>query len=191
MNFEEEIKNSPTMSDFCRRIGVSNGGGGFKKAKKIIEEYGLDTSHFDYGGSKRRLNVVVEKVCPVCSKTFETQKSGNRKEKVTCSHSCSNTYFRRGTQNGNWSDDAYRSSCFLYHDKKCIVCDEDKIVEVHHLDGNKKNNKIDNLVPLCPTHHQYWHSRFKYLIEDKIVKYIQEFKISNNETIRNKDLQYE
>jgi hypothetical protein len=29
---------------------------------------------------------------------------------------------------------------------------------------------------LCPTHHQYWHSRYKEEIEDKIYNYIKEFK---------------
>lgn len=47
---------------------------------------------------------------------------------------------------------------------------------VHHFDENKKNNTKENLIPLCPTHHQYWHSRYRFLVEGKIVKYIKNFK---------------
>lgn len=49
----------------------------------------------------------------------------------------------------------------------------DKIVEVHHFDGNNTNNTPENLMPLCPTHHRYWHSRYKELVYDKVVKYIE------------------
>ena len=109
------------------------------------------------------------KKCPVCGDWFSSKG-------VTCSHGCANTFFRSGDKNPNWSDNAYRTTCFKYHAKKCVVCGEDKVVEVHHLDENKKNNKPENLVPLCPTHHKYWHSRYKYLIEDLILNYIEVFK---------------
>ena len=33
------------------------------------------------------------------------------------------------------------------------------------------NDEITNFVPLCPTHHQYYHSRFRYLVKDKIDEY--------------------
>jgi hypothetical protein len=65
----------------------------------------------------------------------------------------------------------------LYHKKECVVCGENNIVEVHHLDGNSKNNLPKNLIPLCPTHHQYWHSKFKHLVVDKINQYINNFTI--------------
>ena len=94
---------------------------------------------------------------------------------MTCSHSCANTYFRSGINNPNWKENTYRTTCFLYHKKECIICGENKIVEVHHLDENNKNNSPNNLIPLCPTHHQYWHSRYKVEIEQKVIDYITEF----------------
>lgn len=45
-------------------------------------------------------------------------------------------------------------------------------MEAHHYDGNKNNNAPENLVPLCPTHHRYWHSRFRYIIKKRIDEYI-------------------
>lgn len=111
------------------------------------------------------------KICPVC----ETKYSKNSK---TCSYACANTLFRSGTNNGNWKDSSYRSTCFKYHKKECIICGENKIVTVHHFDENRNNNNPENLIPLCPTHHHYCHSRYKYEIENMILEYIKNFKLS-------------
>jgi predicted nucleic acid-binding Zn ribbon protein len=113
------------------------------------------------------LNPANIKECVVCSKPIKNWKTG-----YTCSNACSNKHFRSGENNGNWKQDAYRTTCFAKHEKKCVVCGEQNIVEVHHLDHNDKNNDPSNLIPLCPTHHQYWHSKFKYLIENKVRDYI-------------------
>lgn len=45
--------------------------------------------------------------------------------------------------------------------KKCVICEFNKIVELHHLDGNKKNNARENLIGLCPNHHKMVHN-FKF-----------------------------
>lgn len=113
------------------------------------------------------------KLCVVCQQPIK-KKNGKRdfKKQITCSYACSNTKFRSGPNHCNWSEDAYRSTCFHFHKKECIICKEKNIVEVHHLDENNKNNKPENLIPLCPTHHQYWHSRYKNLIEQQIQDYI-------------------
>ena len=42
---------------------------------------------------------------------------------------------------------------------------------VHHYDENHYNNDPRNLIPLCPTHHQYVHSRYK----DEIICTIDEY----------------
>lgn len=101
------------------------------------------------------------KECPVCAKQHS-------KDGITCSYSCANTYFRSGMQNGRWKQDAYQTTCFEAYGKKCIVCDEKKIVAVHHLNENHNDNRTENLVPLCPTHHQYMHSRYKNEIQPYI-----------------------
>lgn len=53
--------------------------------------------------------------------------------------------------------------------KKCLVCDFDKIVEIHHLDHNHKNNSPQNLVGLCPNCHKLLHSlRYQKEIFDNL-----------------------
>lgn len=52
---------------------------------------------------------------------------------------------------------------------KCLICEFDKIVELHHLDENKKNNSEENLIGLCPNHHKMLHDfRFKKEIRGKL-----------------------
>lgn len=105
--------------------------------------------------------------CPVCGREKKSRKN------VTCSRSCANTFFRRGPRTE--AKNNYRSIAFRHHDKECVVCGENKIVAVHHMDGDHYNNDIKNLVPLCPTHHAYWHSKWRCLIEDKVRAYQETF----------------
>lgn len=114
----------------------------------------------------------VDKKCPVCKKTFST-KSGGNKSRTTCSRKCSNKHFsdlrtRPVTK--------YQTICFNHHEKKCVVCGETKIVAVHHFDHNRYNNDPSNLVPLCPTHHAYCHSRYHKLVDKKINQYVTKVK---------------
>lgn len=36
-------------------------------------------------------------------------------------------------------------------------CDEKDVLDIHHIDNENSNNKIENLVVLCPTHHRKVH----------------------------------
>lgn len=117
------------------------------------------------------LNPINLKPCPNCQKPIK-----NYNTSLTCGYSCSNTLFRTGRANGSWKDSVYRTTCFLHHTKECVVCKENLIVEVHHLDEDNSNNSPDNLIPLCPTHHKYWHSRHKHLVEFRVTEYINEWK---------------
>lgn len=45
--------------------------------------------------------------------------------------------------------------------KACVICGFDRVVDLHHLDQNKKNNSETNLIGLCPNHHKMLHD-FKY-----------------------------
>jgi hypothetical protein len=124
---------------------------------------------------------VIEKNCPVCGNIFNAQ-GRSKKHKTTCSHACANTFFRSGINHPNWRESSYRTTCFHYHKHECVVCKENKLVEVHHLDENNQNNSPSNLVPLCPTHHQYWHSRHKADVELIIYNYVKAFLESINES---------
>jgi len=115
------------------------------------------------------------KLCLECNEPIKNWQSS-----TTCGYKCSNKYYKqheiKDLSNRKVSSYVYRRQCFKNHKKQCIICGEKNIVAVHHYDGNRKNNESQNLIPLCPTHHVYWHSSFKHLIEDKVIKYVNEIK---------------
>lgn len=183
MNYVDIIKECFNYSDFCKKLGYYNNGNGINKVKNIIKENNLDITHFGKKNKNRKYDII-EKKC-ICGKIFKTQK--NRKEKETCSIGCSNTKFRSGKNHGNWKDISeyttrtnrfskkYREICFKYHNHKCVICDEYKILDVHHFDENIFNNKPDNLIPICATHHNYLHSSYSCEIFKKVIDYRNEF----------------
>lgn len=174
---EEHIKNSETISDAIKLIYGFDNGTTRRKFNKLVKENNYDITHLR---SRRLKHKVVIKECPVCGVEFETQ-IGTKNEKSTCSYSCSNTYFRSGKNNPNWKlisdskDRKYRDICFIYHNKECVVCGEDKVVAVHHYDEDHNNNEPSNLIPLCPTHHHYVHSKWKEEVIEKINEYRDKF----------------
>jgi hypothetical protein len=177
---EQTIKESESVSEVCRKLGWKRQGNTVRKIKIFIEENNIDISHFRIHnqytlGYKKPKWEKIEKICPICENTFTTSK-GHPREKTTCSYSCANTYFRSGEDNPNWKEKrGHREVCFQHHKKKCIICEETLIVAVHHFDGDNKNNKPDNLIPICPTHHTYYHSGYRDMVEQKIIDYRNEW----------------
>lgn len=169
------VRESHSKREVLRLLLLPVNGGSIVTLNERLIKDNIDTSHFvNTGAAKNRKYQQIKKVCPVCGNTFVTQE-GHKKEKVTCSHSCSNTYFRKGSVYNTSQLKSYITICFKHHEKKCVVCGEDKIVAVHHYDGNNTNNEPNNLIPLCPTHHSYWHSRYRGEIQEIVEKYKQSF----------------
>ncbi len=118
--------------------------------------------------------------CAECETSFYKNESAKKKSKsglFFCSRACKDSaqriggikeimpaHYDSGLKN-------YRAICWRHHKKECVVCGEDKVVAVHHYDENHDNNDPNNLVPLCPTHHQYVHSKHKHLVIEKIDKW--------------------
>jgi len=174
--FFEIVRKSRSKSDVCRYLNIPINGTGMRKVDMMIKESGIDISHFRLGVLPKY--ETIEKICPVCTGVFKTLKN-HKDEKITCSRACANTYFRSGANNGNYNNEAYRNICFQYHEKECVICKEKLILCVHHMDGNHKNNDPENLVPMCPTHHQYFHSRYRQMVEPQILEYLRKWKLKN------------
>ena len=174
--FEKLIKESYTIGQFRKALGLPCNGCSRKKVISIIEKHSLDTSHFDKGKSRRKYERE-ERECPVCKGIFEIKKNTRGEKQITCSRSCANSYFRIHAGNGNYDNlKSYKKICYRHHERKCVCCKEDKILDVHHYDGDRNNNSPENLIPLCPTHHRYVHSKYKNEIIDKINSYIKKWK---------------
>lgn len=52
----------------------------------------------------------------------------------------------------------YREKCLKEKGDACFVCDKERKIVVHHIDHDRSNNDIDNLVPLCYGCHRKVHS---------------------------------
>ncbi len=117
--------------------------------------------------------------CFCCKNQFDVQEREKlypQKDVYYCSRSCANSIGGKAKAEKHHHDGVanYTTVCWRHHEKSCIVCGEHKIVSVHHIDENHSNNDPKNLVPLCPTHHQYVHSRYRNEVQPIIDKYVKE-----------------
>jgi hypothetical protein len=71
---------------------------------------------------------------------------------------------QRGVANPNWKGGrssykaGYRVICFQTWPRECARCGAVEKIAVHHIDGDKQNNRPDNLVPLCSGCHRKVHA---------------------------------
>mgnify|MGYP006273278739 CR=1 FL=1 len=53
---------------------------------------------------------------------------------------------------------SYRRVCLDTKGEQCQICDTTEDIVVHHVDGDRGNNAIDNLVPVCKSCHGKIHT---------------------------------
>lgn len=99
--------------------------------------------------------------CEHCNKKFYATRSDiSRSRAGFCSRSCAGRYKnqRRGTNSPLYTTGSasYRQMALDYYPNCCRICGYDtlNVLQVHHIDGNRLNNGLDNLIILCPTHHK-------------------------------------
>lgn len=54
--------------------------------------------------------------------------------------------------------EAYREKCLSEKGQECTICGSRKNIEVHHIDGDRSNNDLANLAPVCRSCHSGIHS---------------------------------
>lgn len=134
-----------------------------RKRKHLVDKFGENVE----------FNVVCEK-CNTQFSVVEREHLHPQRGHYFCSRRCANSVGGRAKADKHHADHvaSYTTVAWRYHEKKCVVCNEELIVAVHHLDENHENNDPKNLVPLCPTHHQYMHSRYRKLIKHNVDEYV-------------------
>ena len=104
--------------------------------------------------------------CDQCGSDVEKKKSDITKSNLRnglhfCNKTCSGLY-RTGERSGNWKGGTqdYRKNALEEYDKKCNECGYDEytqVLQVHHIDHDRTNNKLENVKVLCPTCHVVEH----------------------------------
>ncbi|MEI8123758.1 MAG: HNH endonuclease signature motif containing protein [bacterium] len=147
-----------------------------KKFKRKRSQIKLAIKHFcsaycsDQG---RRRGKMIK--CFVCGKSvYKSLKDLNisKSKKYFCGHICGNKWIgeqQRAENNPNWDGGASSYKELLKRTgikKECVLCgkDDTRILCAHHLDKNRRNNKMENLIWLCRNCHFLVHNYKKEII---------------------------
>lgn len=106
--------------------------------------------------------------CAVCGKEIYKTPSQIAKSKSglsfcnkSCACSYNNTKLRSGKNHPSWTGgkSSYDEIAYKTYKKECSICkfDDENALEVHHIDEDRNNNDIDNLMILCANHHSLVH----------------------------------
>lgn len=148
-----------------------------KKVTLVCENCGCSFSRSKYEAERRRKagkrvfcsqncaskirakECLVDVKCKECG-TFFSRKKSLVGENVFCSRSCSNTHSNKkmvgpGSRNYKHGKSMYRYNALKNKMPICEVCGFDKeyAIEVHHIDKNRENNSIENLMIVCANCH--------------------------------------
>jgi Zn finger protein HypA/HybF involved in hydrogenase expression len=132
---ENTVKLANCWFDWLKILNIPKGGCNYRTLKRKANLYNIDVSHFNYDYARTHNGLRVVK---------------NRSDKeIFCLNSCINkTNLKKA-----YIDRVLNGSC------KCEMCgitdwnNKPLIMQLHHLDGNPKNNVKENLQLLCPNCH--------------------------------------
>lgn len=154
------------VCQFCQQtfnvlLKEHNRGGGLYCSKKCVSE------------SLKKTRINNEK-CNLCNAEFyitNSRKKASKSQFVFCSRKCKNKAQAIGNGfdsmlpshyglSDSGKSETYRRIAFENHPNHCHDCQWNvhlAVLDVHHIDLNRKNNSPENLMILCPTCHTVRH----------------------------------
>lgn len=127
--YVELIKTSSSLCEVCRKAGIVATTGNYKTLKKIISDEDIDVSHFKRQGGKQLAKPLEDYL--VTGGTISSYKLKNK-------------LFKYGLK-----------------EKKCEECGLTEWMgkpinlELHHKNGDPRDNRLENLEIMCPNCHSY------------------------------------
>jgi len=132
---EEAVKTSLSFRQVLAKLGLQEAGGNYQQLKKYIKEYNLNISHFKGRGWNKGLKLpstprIDLKKILIKNSEFQSYKLKNRliKEKLKPAH-CEQCGWAKYSPDGRLP------------------------LELHHINGNARDNRLKNLLILCPNCH--------------------------------------
>ena len=130
---EKKVKDCYSLCELLRRLGLAPKGGNLRTIKDKLIEFNVDCSHFTGKAWNKNSNnpVYIKKILPTLSEN-SSLRSACVKEHL----------FRLGLK-----------------ENKCELCGLTEwrgaplVCELHHINGDTTDNRIENLIILCPNCH--------------------------------------
>lgn len=132
--YEEAIRNSKSIAEACRYLGLKYAGGNYKTLNQAIKEYNIDTSHFTGKGWNVGLKFKPYKEYTLEQVLVEDSNYGSSKLKKKLLDSGVKEYKCECCGRTEWNGDVIP-------------------LELHHINGDNTDNRIENLQILCPNCH--------------------------------------
>lgn len=133
-DYENAIKNAKSIAETCRNLGLKCAGGNYKTIKDFIKEYNIDTSHFTGQGWNVGLKFKPNKGLELKEVLIKDSKYQSYKLKNKLLSEGVKEYRCEGCKRTEWNG-------------KPIP------LELHHINGNNSDNRLENLQLLCPNCH--------------------------------------
>lgn len=131
------VKNSVSIAETCRLLGIKDAGANYQTVKKLINELNLDISHFTgrawNQGKKYRIIKPARKLEDILTTNSNYQSYKLSKRLINAGikqHQCENCKLT------HWLDQLIK-------------------LELHHINGDRTDNRIENIQLLCPNCHAY------------------------------------
>lgn len=131
---EAVIMDCDSLSQVLEKLGIPRAGNNTATLRKKLEEYNIDYSHFTYGTKNKKgiENYIPAKAYLGTGKYIQTSKL---KEKL----------FKEGLKKNECENPD--CPCKGYWLGNPLVC------QLHHINGNNTDNRLENLQILCPNCH--------------------------------------
>ncbi len=140
-DFVEAVKHSSSIREVIRKLGLIPAGGNYNTFHRLVLLYKVDTSHFLGQAHNRGKGI------------YNGYKGFRGTPPVTTKDYLSNIRF---IQSDTLKKRLIKEK---YFEHKCYKCDRKTWnkspipIELEHIDGNNRNNSLDNLTILCPNCH--------------------------------------
>lgn len=127
---EQIVKKSFSYADVCRALEISPRGGNYARVKELIKD--LDISHFNKGAwnKGRKIKSASYQKAPIQQVLIENSP-----------HTNSSKLRVRLIKEG-------------LKENKCEICGCTESLELHHINGNHQDNRLENLQILCANCHR-------------------------------------